>query len=182
MYATALRAWYPGLMPRWCVAQVKPKEDLVAVVNLRNQGFETFLPQLREHRGKETKIVSMFPGYLFIAVEMAERNWLRINGTRGVKRLMIATSQMPSLLPRGWVESLQERGGVTDLFIDALNFVKGDIIEFIEGPFKGQSGTCQWTSEKRVGLLLNVLGQDRLVLSEPRVLRVVQKCGMTQLR
>jgi Transcription termination factor nusG len=53
---------------RLCVAQTKPREEELAVANLRRQDFEVFMPLLRERRGMEAKIVPMFHGYIFVAI------------------------------------------------------------------------------------------------------------------
>src|SRR5437764_570859 len=114
---------------RWCVVQTKPREEEIAVANLRNQAFDVFMPLLRDQRRLETKIVAMFPGYLFVAIDPTTLSWLPIVSTRGVRHLMTIRPEQPSLLPRGWVEDLRRRG-VIDLFTDALSFRKGDHLEF----------------------------------------------------
>jgi transcriptional antiterminator RfaH len=162
-------------MMRWCVAQTKLHEEDIAIANLKKQSFQTFFPLLREHRGKETKLVPMFPKYLFVQINIDELGWLSINSTRGIKRLLTSCIDRPSLLPEGWVEDLMGQGGVLDLFMDASAFAKGDQVEFIDGPFKGHTGVCQWSSEKRVGLLLSLLGRETMILSESRTLRLAPK-------
>lgn len=162
-------------MLRWCVVQTKPREEAKAISHLENQEFRTFMPLLREHRGRETRTVPMFPRYLFVEIDTEERKWLSINGTRGVQRVMALTIEMPSLLPVGFVEHLLETRSVADWFFDALAFKKGDMVELTEGPFKGQQGVCQWTSEKRVSLLLNMLGRETLVSVEAHVVKPIKK-------
>jgi transcriptional antiterminator RfaH len=164
---------------RWCVVQTKPREEEIAVAHLRRQCFDVFLPLLKEpvvknHRGQEAKIVPMFPGYLFVAIHPATTSWLPIASTRGVKRMITSGPERPALLPTGWVEELQRRGTL-DLFIDALSFSRGDTVEFIAGPFEGHIGKCNWISERRVGLLLDLLGRTVPVDCEPRLLKLVRR-------
>jgi transcriptional antiterminator RfaH len=156
---------------RWCVVQTKPREEEVAVAHLRRQSFEVFMPLLRERKGTGAKVVPMFPGYVFVAIDLSTLAWLPIASTRGVKRLMTACFERPALLPLGWVEQMQAQGTL-DMFTDSLSFKKGDKVEFIAGPFEGQVGVCQWTSERRVGLLLDMLGREVTVYSEPRMLKL----------
>jgi transcriptional antiterminator RfaH len=167
---------------RWCVAQVKPKEDEVAVVNLRRQLFNVCFPLVREHKNKETREVPMFPGYVFVEINPDTLLWISINSTRGVKRVMAHETYKPSFLPVGWVESLQASGAVMDIFLDAAAFKKGDTVEFTDGPFKGHRGVCQWSSEKRVGLLLDILGRESVVISESKALRIAQEGEPPQVR
>lgn len=161
---------------RWCVVQTKPREEEIAVAHLRRQSFEVFLPLLKERRGQEARIVPMFPGYVFVAIT---RYWQPIASTRGVKRLITSGPDRPALLPEGWVEDLQRRGTL-DLFLDALSFKKGDTVEFIAGPFEGQIGKCDWRSERRIGILLDMLGRSVSVECEPRLLKLVTPAPLPQ--
>jgi transcriptional antiterminator RfaH len=161
---------------RWVVVQTKSREEEIAVAHLRRQDFEVFLPLLKERRGQEARIVPMFPGYVFVALTPA---WLPITSTRGVKRLITTSPDRPALLPPGWVEALQAKGTL-DLYQDALSFRKGETVEFIAGPFEGHVGRCHWVSERRVGLLLDLLGRQVQVECEPRLLkRIDDKAGAT---
>lgn len=152
---------------RWAVVQTKPREAEIAVAHLRRQGFEVFMPLLRERRRTEAKIVPMFPGYLFVGIG---DSWLSIASTRGVKRLITAAPDRPAYLPRGWVESLRDQGTL-DLFTDALSFRRGDQVEFIAGPFEGHQATCKWTSEARIGVLFECMGREVSVLCDPKILK-----------
>lgn len=168
---------------RWCVAQTKPREEELAARQLRQQAFNVFHPLLREHQGRESRLVPMFPRYLFIQVNhLLPVSWAPINGTRGVKRVITSSMELPSLLPIGWVETLRAAGDVLDRFLDALDFAAGDLVEFVDGPFKGQQGVCKWTGEKRVALLLAVLGRETMVVSDPRALRPVRKDPQVAVR
>lgn len=155
---------------RWCVVQTKPREEELAVANLRRQGFEAFLPLLKERHKTEMRVVPMFPGYVFVAIAKV---WQPIASTRGVKRVITVTSDRPAFLPRGWVESLQEKG-MLNLFDDALSFRKGEVVEFIAGPFEGHRATCKWTSEARVGVLLEFMGREVAAQCEPKILKRIQ--------
>lgn len=166
-------------MLRWCVVQTLLREEDRAIENLKRQAFNVFYPLLREHRGKTLKVVPMFSRYVFVEIETDELDWLQISSTRGVKRIMTTCLERPSLLPVGWVEALMSAGEITDVFLDGLAFKKGDVIEFTEGPFQGQRGVCQWTSEKRVALLLDLLGRQTMVMTESKsVKKIVDKTDL----
>lgn len=160
------------MQARWAVVQTKPREEEIAVAHLRRQSFDVFLPLLKERRGKEAKVVPMFPGYVFVAIGPSP--WQPIASTRGVKRVITVGQDRPAFLPSGWVEDLRSRGTL-DLFIDALSFAKDEVVEFIAGPFEGKIGVCQWTSDRRVKLLLDMLGREVMVYAEPKLLRRVKE-------
>lgn len=162
------------VVTRWAVIQTKPLAEEVAVANLRRQGFEVYMPLLRERRRQEAKIVPMFPGYLFVAIDPLTARWAPIASTRGVKRIITTKPERPALLPRGWVESLRARG-VLDLFTDALSFRKGDRVMFIAGPFEGQMGVCKWTSEARIGVLFECMGRTVPIVCDAKSLSKVNQ-------
>jgi hypothetical protein len=86
-------------MPFWAAAQLQPQRDGLALHCLRQAGFETYAPRLREHRTaqgrKVTRTPLLFPGYLFVLIELqwhTARAWCgaprpQRYGTRGRPRL-----------------------------------------------------------------------------------------------
>lgn len=157
----------------WCVAQVKPQRESWALENLERQGFRGFMPLLREHRGKHIFTKVMFPNYLFVEVPVGEESdWKTINYTRGVTRVLASSMERPSYIPTGFVENLIALGGIIDQFETCISFNRGDQLVFLQGPFMGQAGICQWSSEKRVALLLSVLGRETMVVSDPSHLKL----------
>lgn len=158
---------------RWCVVQTRPREEQVAISNLGNQSFEVFMPLLREAGRTGTRLVAMFPGYLFVAIDPATSAWLSIASTRGVKRLITSRPDRPAFVPTGWVEELRSRG-IVDAFTDALSFSKGDKVELIAGPFEGNIAVCKWTSERRIGVLFDCMGRESMLICEPKMLRLVK--------
>jgi len=158
---------------RWCVVQTKPREEEIAVAHLRRQHFDVYLPLLRERKGQEARVVPMFSGYVFVAIDPDASTWVRVFSIRGVKTLMTTSYGNPAMLPIGWVESLRAKG-VLDMFTDSLSFKKDDQVEFIAGPFEGRPGKVQWTSERRVKLLLEMLGREVTVYAEPKTIKLTK--------
>jgi transcriptional antiterminator RfaH len=76
------------LSSRWSVAQAHPHAEAKASLHLRRQGFEIYLPRYRESRRHvrrvETFAAPLFPGYVFVAIDMATQRWLSIQPTIGV--------------------------------------------------------------------------------------------------
>ena len=75
---------------RWYLAQCKPNATHIAVRNLENQNFVSFLPlqegTKRKGKGFQHQIRPLFPGYLFVHLDAAEGPWRKINSTRRAKR------------------------------------------------------------------------------------------------
>ena len=59
-------------MSYWAAAQLQPQRDGLALHCLRQAGFETYAPRLREprtaHGRKVVRTPLLFPGYLFVFI------------------------------------------------------------------------------------------------------------------
>ena len=66
-------------MKRWYVAMTHTKSEEVAYANLARQGFQAYLPRYlreRRHARKTTEVKApLFPGYLFINIDMDAERW-----------------------------------------------------------------------------------------------------------
>src|SRR6516165_9972622 len=94
---------------RWFVARVLAHQENRAQLNLHRLGFRTFLPRLRRtirHARKvQDTLQPLFPGYIFIVVDLSKQRWRSINGTFGVASLIMGAEQ-PNSVPPGVVEGL----------------------------------------------------------------------------
>lgn len=166
----------PPPASRHYVVQAQPLREALAVRELRNQGFETFYPQLvrapRPKRGvwQTPSPVPLFPKYLFVRLDLSEPGWQSINGTRGVVRLMCMDDR-PSPVPVSVMDRMVAAGEVIHEELAGLPFSVGESVEFTEGPMLGLRGIVKLCAADRVTLLLNLLGGAREVRCAPRVLR-----------
>src|SRR3546814_10409986 len=96
-------------MTRWYVAQTQAQGEERARLNLERQGFRTYLPRYRRERrhARRRDVVKapLFPGYIFIELDLEQSPWRSINGTFGVTRLVCHadrseehTSELQSLM------------------------------------------------------------------------------------
>jgi transcriptional antiterminator RfaH len=140
-----------------------------AEANLRQQGYQVWLPRLvraRRHARKvDTTLAPLFPGYLFIRLNRHMQAWRAINSTFGVRRL-ICQGETPTPVKTGFVEALMQRadaGGVLAMQQDDLR--PGESLHILSGPFSDHIGTLvRLAGEDRVALLLNLLGREVPVL------------------
>ncbi|WP_217272103.1 transcription termination/antitermination NusG family protein [Sphingopyxis sp. BSNA05] len=60
--------------------------------NLRRQGFATFLPTEEQTLQKNGKFITtsrpLFPGYIFVAFDIAHGLWRRVKSTYGIAQLV----------------------------------------------------------------------------------------------
>ncbi len=156
-------------MSNWFVVNTHPHQEMRAEANLRQQGYEVWLPRLlrsRRHARKvDTTLAPLFPGYLFIRLNRKIEAWRAINSTFGVRRIL-CRGETPAPVETGFVEALMRRTDDTGALApeaDALRL--GDTLHILSGPFSDRIGTLLSLADKdRVALLLNLLGREVPVL------------------
>lgn len=156
----------------WLVVHSKPREEERAARHLCNQGFDTFLPRLRQRkrRAKGWQVVTgpLFPRYLFVQVDLGEQDTSVIGSTQGVSNLVRFGQQLAEL-PGEVVTFLQAQQDPTlqAQAADEWPWKPGDQVTILEGPFAGLTGVYQMArDEQRVALLVELLGRENRVLVE----------------
>lgn len=147
---------------RWYAANIRPNAERLAVANLARQGFRTFLPQrlktVRHARQFRTGLAPLFPGYLFLELDLGRERWRSVNGTLGVVAL-VGSGSAPAPVPAGVVEALlaMTSGGEAVDFAQVLR--TGSEVRILAGPFAGRLGTLErLTDQGRVQILLEMMG------------------------
>ena len=78
---------------RWFVVRVLAHQENRAQLNLDRLGFRSFLPRLRRtvrHARKvRDTLTPLFPGYIFVIIDLSKHRWRSINGTFGVASLIM---------------------------------------------------------------------------------------------
>src|SRR6516225_6118822 len=157
-----LRAHVEGrTLERWFLVNSHPKRERKAQWHLGAQGFRTFLPQIqrttRHARRLATARTPLFPGYLFIALDLNRDRWLSVRSTIGVSRLFTQDGR-PVPVPIGIVESLIERSEANLTRLD-IDLVKGRRVRILTGPFADFVGTLErLDGAGRVQVLLELMG------------------------
>jgi transcriptional antiterminator RfaH len=148
--ASVTKAWY--------LVYSKPRQEQVALQNLDQQGYETYLPmgKLRRRRGKTAKIVTepLFPRYLFIYLCSQTDDWGPIRSTIGVSGL-VRFGEQAARVPDGLVEFLKEREKDGYPTHEAKPLEAGDSVRIVEGVAQHYEGVVLARSARdRVNLLL----------------------------
>src|SRR5438270_11360622 len=77
---------------RWFPVHALPKCERKAQWHLGAQGFRAYLPQIektvRHARRLRTVRAPLFPGYLFLVLDLERDRWLSVRSTVGVARLL----------------------------------------------------------------------------------------------
>jgi transcription antitermination factor NusG len=159
---TATAEWGRSLQGhrRWYAAASQPGREDIAQLNLRRQGFVSWLPRqrrmVRHARRTIEKNVAFFPGYLFVSLDLATDRWRPINGTVGVRSL-IMQGDSPLACPVGLIENMQDASDADGLVNEQAGLVEGGVVRVLVGPFAEMVGTLsrlEGASRARVLLAL----------------------------
>ena len=151
---------------KWHVIHTKVREEIRALENLQNQGFEVFLPTCQVQKKSQGKIKlatePLFSRYLFIRLSDVSSNWFPIRSTRGVSQLLkFGQVTEPVVIPDPVVECLMQRCFQEEPLHEL--FQASEILEITSGPFKGFFGFFEKLQTlpdglSRAMLLVEVLG------------------------
>lgn len=153
-------------MSDWFVVYTHPHAEAKALVNLRQQGFEGYLPWCRRWRrhARRREIVRrpLFPRYLFVSFDALATRWRPILSTVGVAG-MVRQGDRPLAVPAGVVEEIRigEQSGRFDEHSPVAKLAAGALVRVKDGPFGDLVGKLQSLADgDRVNVLLQLLGRE----------------------
>ena len=161
---------------RWYAVTTHPNRENLAADQIRNQGFHTFFPKqcrsVRHARKTMKRITSYFPGYLFVHLDVEADRWRSINGTFGVRSLVMQ-GEWPLPVPTGVIEGLKSLVDGSGFVLPPQDLQPGDKIRITDGPFNEMIGSIDRLDGKnRVRILLQMLhGQMPAVIERKHIVR-----------
>jgi transcription antitermination factor NusG len=156
------RELLPG--ERWFAVQCVTHREAFAATQLRAQDFDVFLPlrpkTWRHAHRLEIRHVPFFPGYLFLVLDLDIDRWRSVNGTLGVKGLvMMGGGSRPLPLPPGSVEALLCEADDGGCLRPGGPLRIGQQVRILAGPFGDLMGELIGLDEAgRVRVLIELLG------------------------
>jgi len=150
----------------WYAVHSRPKQEIRALENLQNQGFETWLPMLKMEklrRGRLAEVTEpMFSRYLFIRLDTEQTNWAPIRSTLGVSRL-VSFGNRPAPIADNLIQALRQ---MPDRPPERL-LQAGQAVRMIDGPLKGLEAIYQQADgELRAMVLVDLMSKQHSVLVE----------------
>lgn len=151
-------------MREWFLIYCKPRQEALAGRNLGRQGYEVYLPLLRQRRRGNANagwcVAPMFPRYLFIHLDRESDNWKPIRSTIGVSRLVVF-GDVPARVPDAFLDALRAQAGENGIHeSDRCGFVAGETVVIVGGPMAGYEAVFKArTAKERVVLLLEIAGR-----------------------
>lgn len=148
---------------KWFVVNTQPHKETTAERHLREQGYRVFLPSFMRPRRHARRVdvvrKALFPGYLFVQLDVGRSAFSPINSTVGVRRL-VTRGATPAAAPDALVSALIERADEEGVLRDPV-LQPGQRVRFVRGPFADIIGAIYALADNdRVVVLLNMLGRD----------------------
>ena len=153
---------------RWYVAQSAPRKEGVAIQNLLRQGFRACCPRVTRTRRHARRFYTaqepLFPGYVFVGIDVSDQPWRSVNGTLGVTRLL-TDGKGPVPLQDGLVDQMlvmAREAGDEAAAQPALE--PGQDVRFRSGPFAEFVGrVLSLKAGQRVEVLLRLMNREVVV-------------------
>lgn len=163
---------------RWFVVQTHVNAEAKAARNLLLQGFEVYVPRYLKRRCHARKIdevaAPLFPGYMFVQIDMQKQRWRSIQSTSGVASLVLNGSEpaaVPPLVLRSLLGREDESGYVK--LDERPMFAQGDKVRVTAGAFAGNFGLFEGLADRdRILILLEMLGRKVCVSIETDMVAV----------
>ena len=153
---------------QWYVVHTKARQELLAASMLEQRlAAVVLLPQVRQRTRGQMRPAPLFPGYLFVELDLEQSEASAVNNTPGVIRL-VAFGGVPKPVPGRVIGALQARlaeieaqGGLPQ-----HPFKEGDRVRLTGGPLAGLEAVFvgPMRPAERVRVLLEFLGQEQEAL------------------
>lgn len=176
-------------MLAWHVARTEPMKGFLAERRLVDDGFDVFLPKVREEkrwsRGRTHETVKpLIGGYIFTRFDIDHDGWQRINDAAGVVGLEYVAPELPVSIPDQqmipllgmcpeWQSQLEEYedddgvvrkrligGYVPKDEVARFKFKVGQIVRVKEGPFENWTAKVTRATYDKVQVAVEIFGRD----------------------
>ena len=118
------------------------------------------------------KMKSLFPGYIFVKMEMTNEAWFMVRNTQYVTGLVGSSGQRAKPTPVSNIEMRKMEKQVIKITSDFHDgkgktpYIPGSIVEIIDGPTKGQVGPIIESSDDRQVAVVELILFERKTPTE----------------
>jgi len=140
-------------------------------MDMEDKIFNVLVPtekKIKIKNGKR-KIVTekIFPGYVLVEMIVTDDSWYVVRNTPNVTGF-VGSGTTPTPISEEEVKELQRRMGIEEPTMK-VDFMKGDPIRIVDGPFKDMEGKIDDVDEQRgkVKVLVSMFGRETPVELDP---------------
>jgi len=146
---------------QWYVASTHRGAEDKVEQHINRQGFRCFVPRqvrtVRHARRQYERRSAFFPGYLFVSFDLMHDRWRALNGTIGVRSL-IMQADLPICCPPGLVEHFLDLTDADGILNFEAVFTPGQEVSVVRGPFTSLSGRLvKLNNNGRAQILLEIM-------------------------
>lgn len=136
----------------------------INAVDMADKIFDVLVPKEKqiEIKNGKRKVVEkkIFQGYVLVEMKMTEDAWYIIRNTPGVTGF-VGSGTEPTPMSSQEITKIKKRMGVDDPR-HQIDFKTGEVVNIIDGPFKGFDGTINEidTQKGKIKVLVSMFGRD----------------------
>jgi transcriptional antiterminator RfaH len=144
----------------WSAVSLKPNQANKAEANLSQQGFNYLCPKIKVTKRQKNKFINktelLFPGYLFVEIDIVNGDVRKVQSTHGVSSIIRFGSKI-GVVPEAFMSALL----INSDFKNSLHtetLMSGQQVKITKGPFAGLIGKLsQVDTSTRVKCLFNLM-------------------------
>jgi transcriptional antiterminator NusG len=136
----------------------------IQTIDMADKIFDVMVPkekQIQIKNGKR-KVVDekIFQGYCLVEMRLTDETWFIIRNTPGVTGFVGADNN-PTPVSEGEIRKIKKRMGVEDPK-HQINFAPGEVVNIVDGPFKGFDGAVSEidTTKGKLKVMVSMFGRD----------------------
>ena len=136
-------------------------------VDMADKIFDVMVPKEKqiEIKNGKRKVVEkrIFQGYVLVEMKLTDETWYIVRNTPGVTGF-VGTGTEPTPVSEAEITKIKRRMGVEEPKHN-IDFTLGEVINIIDGPFKGFDGTISEidTQKGKVKVMVSMFGRDTSV-------------------
>lgn len=136
----------------------------IETLEMGDKIFEVIVPKERqiEIKNGKRKIVEkrIFQGYVLVSMKMSDDAWYVVRNTPNVTGF-VGSGNIPTPISEEEMDKIRKRMGVKDP-THKLDFAVGEVVNIIDGPFKGFDGAINEIDEQKgkIKVLVNMFGRE----------------------
>jgi len=133
-------------------------------LDMKDKIFQTLVPKEKqiEIKNGKRKIVEkrIFQGYVLVQMKLTEDAWYIVRNTPSVTGF-VGTGTEPTPVDPDEIEKIQKRMGL-DQPKHKIDYREGEVVNIIDGPFKGFDGTISEIDAQKgkLKVLVNMFGRE----------------------
>lgn len=149
--------------PQWYVVRTKHQREALAAEHLARRGVTSFLPRVSEPTRSGAGVTPLFPGYLFLRLQL-ELQFADVIWTPGVYKF-VGFGAAPTAVDDAVIDFLQARTGPHGVVRLRRELSAGEVVRVTRGPFEGLLAIIEspGSVQGRVRVLMELLRRQTRV-------------------